>query len=136
GAGHGAGVSRFLYCGTRLPQNPWRTAGTAESPRLRRRAAGPHSWPGRACHRRKDPGGDCRFHRRRDDRRIESRGPLMLFGPTPLADAVGAILAHSISTGGVRLRKGTRLTEEDCARLAAAGLADVVVARLEPGDLP
>lgn len=60
----------------------------------------------------------------------------MLFGPTPLADAVGAILAHSISTGGVRLRKGTRLTEEDCARLAAAGLADVVVARLEPGDLP
>lgn len=59
----------------------------------------------------------------------------MRFGPVPPRDAVGAILAHSISVGGVRLRKGVRLTAEDCARLAAMGLADVVVARPEPDDM-
>ncbi len=60
----------------------------------------------------------------------------MRFGPVSPRQAVGAVLAHSISAGGVRLRKGTVLTLEDCAHLEAAGLSDVVVARLDAGDIP
>ena len=59
----------------------------------------------------------------------------MKFGPVPLSDARGAILAHSVKTGAGRLRKGVVLTDEHLAQLAGAGLNDVVVARLEDGDL-
>jgi molybdenum cofactor cytidylyltransferase len=59
----------------------------------------------------------------------------MKFGPVPLGQALGAILAHSQTGAGGRLRKGRVLTAEDLATLAGAGLAEVVVARLEPGDL-
>jgi len=57
------------------------------------------------------------------------------FGETPLADAAGAILAHSRKVGGRTLKKGRVLTAEDVAALAAAGLSSVVAARLEPGDV-
>lgn len=60
----------------------------------------------------------------------------MRFGPAPPRQAVGAVLAHSISVSGARLRKGTVLTAEDCARLEAAGLADIVVAQPDANDLP
>jgi len=59
----------------------------------------------------------------------------MRFGPVPVAQARGAILAHSVAAGGLRLRKGAVLTPEDLAGLAAGGLAQVTVARLDPGDL-
>jgi molybdenum cofactor cytidylyltransferase len=60
----------------------------------------------------------------------------MRFGPVPLPQAEGAVLAHSLATGGLRLRKGRVLGPADVARLAAAGLETVTVARLDPGDLP
>jgi molybdenum cofactor cytidylyltransferase len=59
----------------------------------------------------------------------------MRFGPVPLADAAGAVLAHSVDTGAGRLRKGCVLTPADLAALAALGLADITVARLDPGDV-
>ncbi len=60
----------------------------------------------------------------------------MRFGPVPLDQAEGAILAHSHPLpGGGRLGKGKRLEREDLAALAAAGVAQVTVARLEPGDV-
>lgn len=59
----------------------------------------------------------------------------MIFGPVPLDQALGAILAHSHPGGEGRLRKGRVLTAHDLSLLAAEGLAEVVVARLEPGDL-
>ncbi|MGY6633422.1 MAG: molybdopterin-binding protein [Alkalilacustris sp.] len=59
----------------------------------------------------------------------------MRFGPVPLSEAEGAILAHSLHTGGIRLRKGQRLGPEALARLRAAGLAEIVVARPDPGDV-
>jgi molybdenum cofactor cytidylyltransferase len=59
----------------------------------------------------------------------------MRFGPVPLAEAEGAILAHSIAAGPTRLRKGRILAAADLAALAEAGIACVTVARLEPGDL-
>ena len=60
----------------------------------------------------------------------------MRFGPVPLAQAEGAILAHSVALPDGRLRKGCTLRPPDLARLHAAGLTTVTVARLDPGDLP
>ncbi len=59
----------------------------------------------------------------------------MKFGPVPVGAAEGAILAHSVQAEGARIRKGVVLTGKHVAQLLAAGLNDVVVARLDPGDL-
>ncbi len=60
----------------------------------------------------------------------------MEFGPVPLAQATGAILAHSLLLGGHRLRKGQVLTAADVARIAAEGHVEVTVARPGPDDVP
>lgn len=59
----------------------------------------------------------------------------MIFGPVPLDQALGAILAHSHATASGRIAKGRVLTAEDLRALAAAGLAEITVARLAPGDV-
>ncbi|MHA6325641.1 molybdopterin-binding protein [Roseivivax sp. CAU 1753] len=59
----------------------------------------------------------------------------MKFGPVPVSEAEGAILAHSVTLPGARLKKGTTLGPDDLTSLRDAGHATVVVARLEPGDL-
>ena len=58
----------------------------------------------------------------------------MKFGPVPVEDAKGAILAHSVTAGAKKLRKGMMLDDTHVALLAEAGVSEVVVARLEPGD--
>ena len=60
----------------------------------------------------------------------------MRFGPVPLAEAGGAILAHGLALPDGPLRKGQILDAADLARIAAAGLDHVTVARLDPGDCP
>jgi molybdenum cofactor cytidylyltransferase len=59
----------------------------------------------------------------------------MRFGPVPLDRASGAILAHSVALPQGRLRKGCRLGDEDIATLRSLGLTEVIVARLDAGDL-
>ena len=59
----------------------------------------------------------------------------MIFGPTPLATAEGAILAHTHRLPGRVLRKGVVLDADALAALRAAGSDPVVAARLEPGDI-
>ena len=59
----------------------------------------------------------------------------MRFGTVPTAEAEGAVLAHSLSAGGARLKKGRVLRAAEIAALLAAGVAEVTVARLDPGDL-
>ena len=59
----------------------------------------------------------------------------MKFGEVPVAEAVGATLAHSLKVGDRVLRKGRVLTADDVAALAAAGRPSVIAARLEPGDV-
>ncbi|MBN8994745.1 MAG: molybdopterin-binding/glycosyltransferase family 2 protein [Rhizobiales bacterium] len=59
----------------------------------------------------------------------------MKFGPAPLAEAGGAILAHSVRAGERTVRKGTRLTPDVLAMLAAAGIGEVTVAHLGPEDV-
>ncbi|MEO3387447.1 molybdopterin-binding/glycosyltransferase family 2 protein [Mesorhizobium sp. CAU 1741] len=58
----------------------------------------------------------------------------MKFGTVPLEAAQGAILAHAVSVQGRTWRKATVLSHEDIADMAAAGIAEVVVASLDAGD--
>ena len=59
----------------------------------------------------------------------------MQFGPVSLSSAQGAILAHSRRAGGQRWRKGRILSADDVAALDREGLREVVVARLDAGDI-
>jgi len=65
----------------------------------------------------------------------------MKFGELPLAEAEGAILAHSLAlpgSGGARgpvFKKGRRLSAEDVKALRAAGYAVVTAAQLGPDDI-
>lgn len=59
----------------------------------------------------------------------------MIFGAVPVAQAAGAVLAHSVPLPAGRLRKGKVLGTADLATLEAAGVHEVIVARLEPGDV-
>jgi molybdenum cofactor cytidylyltransferase len=59
----------------------------------------------------------------------------MKFGPVALGEAAGAILAHSLRLPGRTLRKGHRLDEADVAAIEVAGIAEVIAARLEAGDV-
>jgi molybdenum cofactor cytidylyltransferase len=57
------------------------------------------------------------------------------FGPTPLDEAEGAVLAHSLVIGKRRLRKGRMLGAEDLEALREAGMTEVIAARIEPDDI-
>lgn len=59
----------------------------------------------------------------------------MFFGSMPVGEAEGAFLAHSVSLGGKRFRKGHRLSVEDLGLFRAAGREAVIVARYESGDV-
>lgn len=59
----------------------------------------------------------------------------MRFGPVPLAEAEGAVLAHSLTADGLRLKKGRVLGAGDVSALRGAGVSEVTVARLDAGDL-
>jgi molybdenum cofactor cytidylyltransferase len=59
----------------------------------------------------------------------------MKFGPVAIDDAAGAILAHSIVTALGTLRKGHCVSDVDIAAFREAGIAHVVVARLDAQDV-
>src|SRR5471032_453707 len=59
----------------------------------------------------------------------------MTFGEIAVAEAVGAILAHSVKLTGRVLRKGRILNAEDVAALAEAGSTTVIAARLATDEL-
>ncbi|KGF71237.1 4-diphosphocytidyl-2C-methyl-D-erythritol kinase [Hoeflea sp. BAL378] len=59
----------------------------------------------------------------------------MRFGPVPLAQAEGALLAHSLSVGTLRLKKGHALNATDLMLLAQSGISEVIAARLEGDDV-
>ncbi|PWK62861.1 molybdopterin-binding protein [Roseicyclus mahoneyensis] len=60
----------------------------------------------------------------------------MRFGKVAVDEAEGAVLAHAVPVPGGKLKKGRVLSGADLAALRAAGLADVIVARLDPCDVP
>ena len=59
----------------------------------------------------------------------------MKFGAVAPKDALGATAVHTIRQDGLVLKKGTLIGPAEVAALQTAGIKDVVVARLEPGDV-
>ncbi|MBP1856959.1 NTP transferase domain-containing protein [Rhizobium herbae] len=59
----------------------------------------------------------------------------MKFGPVGVLQAEGTLLAHAAKLPGGRLPKGHLISAADVSAMQAAGLTEVVVARLEPGDV-
>ena len=59
----------------------------------------------------------------------------MKFGPLPVTQAAGAILAHSIGLSDGRLRKGAMLGEDEIARLLHDSITEIIAARPDPGDV-
>jgi molybdenum cofactor cytidylyltransferase len=59
----------------------------------------------------------------------------MKFGPVSPREAQGATAVHTIRQGPLVLKKGTLIGPAEVSALEAAGIKDVVVARLEPGDV-
>ena len=59
----------------------------------------------------------------------------MKFGPVAVTDALGAIAAHSVRLRDRALRKGTVIGEADIVALRSEGISEIVVAKLDPGDV-
>jgi molybdenum cofactor cytidylyltransferase len=59
----------------------------------------------------------------------------MKFGSVPPREAAGAIAVHSIRKDGMVLKKGTLIGAPEIAALETANVPEIVVARLEQGDV-
>jgi molybdenum cofactor cytidylyltransferase len=57
------------------------------------------------------------------------------FGEVPVGEGEGAILAHGLKLGTAALKKGRVLSRADLDVIAASGISEITVARLEPGDV-
>lgn len=59
----------------------------------------------------------------------------MKFGPVAPADAIGGVTVHTIRTSALVLKKGTTVGRSEVEALMRAGVAEIVVARLEEDDV-
>jgi molybdenum cofactor cytidylyltransferase len=59
----------------------------------------------------------------------------MKFGPASPADAIGGVTVHTLRQGSLVLKKGTTVGPAEVAALIRAGVREVVVVRLEEGDV-
>lgn len=59
----------------------------------------------------------------------------MKFGPASPADAVGGVTVHTLRQGSLVLKKGTTIGPAEVEALQRAGVKEVVVVRLEDGDI-
>lgn len=59
----------------------------------------------------------------------------MKFGSLPIEEARGGVAVHSIRKDKLVLKKGTAIGDAEIASLRAAGITEIVVAKLEPGDI-
>jgi len=59
----------------------------------------------------------------------------MKFGPTSPADAIGGVTVHTLRQGSLVLKKGTTIGAAEVEALKKAGVAEIVVVRLEEGDV-
>jgi molybdenum cofactor cytidylyltransferase len=59
----------------------------------------------------------------------------MKFGPASPADAIGGVTVHTLRQGALVLKKGTTIGAAEVEALTRAGVREVVVVRLEEGDV-
>ena len=98
----------------------------------------------RPQHRRGVAGGDRGLDHGGDHRRTahaqlrqrkRERTSGMKFGPASPADAIGGVTVHTLRQGALVLKKGTTIGPTEVEALVKAGVAEVVVVRLEEGDV-
>src|SRR6202012_3377320 len=87
-----------------------------------------------------DHGGDhssiaAAAERRRSPKRNEKRRSRMKFGPATPDEAMGGVTVHTLRQGSLVLKKGTTVGAAEVAALKKAGVKDIVVVRLEDGDV-
>src|ERR1700728_4840870 len=134
----------FLYRRAWLEKDPRAARRPAQGAGRQRRRHCPHSRPDRSRHRCGLAGRNRRRHHGADHvpaagggrggaRRRQ--GGFMRFGAVAPRQALGATAVHSIRQAGLVLKKGTLIGAAEVAALEEAGIKDVVVARLEPGDV-
>ncbi len=63
------------------------------------------------------------------------KAPKVEFGPVPIDQALGAVLAHSIALPKGRLRKGAVLTQSHVDAMRDVDIQSVIVARLGEQDV-
>ena len=59
----------------------------------------------------------------------------MKFGPASPAEAIGGVTVHTLRQGSLVLKKGTTIGPAEVEALKQAGVKDIVVVRLEEGDV-
>ena len=59
----------------------------------------------------------------------------MKFGPVPVEDALGGIVAHAVRREGLVLKKGEMLDQARIDALKTVGVTEIVIARLDVGDI-
>lgn len=59
----------------------------------------------------------------------------MKFGLVPVEEAIGALAAHSVRAGETMVKKGTLVSSEIAMQLRQSGVATIIAARFEPGDI-
>src|SRR5256886_14349434 len=59
----------------------------------------------------------------------------MKFGPASPAEAIGGVTVHTLRQGSLVLKKGTTIGAAEVEALNKAGVEEVVVVRLEEGDV-
>jgi molybdenum cofactor cytidylyltransferase len=59
----------------------------------------------------------------------------MKFGPASPADAIGGVTVHTLRQGSLVLKKGTMIGPAEVAALTKEGVREIVVVRLEDGDI-
>ena len=59
----------------------------------------------------------------------------MKFGPASPVDAIGGVTVHTLRQGSLALKKGTTIGPAEVEALQRAGVREVVVVRLEDGDV-
>ena len=59
----------------------------------------------------------------------------MNFGPASPREAIGGVTVHTLRQGALVLKKGTTIGAAEVAALEKAGVKEIVVVRLEQGDI-
>src|ERR1700749_1454068 len=112
----------------------------AEGTRLKGLGRRKDSRADRACDRGGLAVGDRGLDHGRDHRAAApscktKRTGSMKFGPASPAEAVGGVTVHTLRQGSLVLKKGTTIGPAEVEALAKAGVKEIVVVRLEEGDV-
>src|SRR6202023_2083808 len=76
-----------------------------------------------------------RDHRAASAAERGQRGRGIKFGPATPMEAIGGVTVHTLRQGSLVLKKGTTIGRAEVEALTKAGVAEIVVVRLEDGDV-